>query len=50
MSDTVLRVLPVVSHLFLITDYEVDSTIITIFLMKGMNPGEIEWFAESPKA
>lgn len=50
MSDTVLRLFHVESHLFLITDYEVDSTIITIFAMKGMNPGEIEWFAASPKA
>ena len=53
MSDTLLRILHMASHLFLIRDYKVGFTIITIcvfcFLMRRVNPGEVRWFAASPK-
>lgn len=47
MSDTLLRILLMGSHLFLITDYKVGFTIITIFFwMRRVNPGAVS--AESP--
>lgn len=46
MSAIVLRVLYVASHLFLTTDHYVGSTIITVFWMRRVNPGEIKTFAE----
>lgn len=51
MSDTLLRILHVASHLFLITDYKVGFIIITFFfffLMRRVNPGEVKWCAENP--